>query len=260
MKATWSPGWVHERREPAFIGGDNEVGMPLVAFGKKKYLWGNMPALDILNLQDNEGTNDIKRDFALLFAASGDPRNVVKTVASLSANHKGKCQITMNDKDFDIVARNAIMLLVALHYEPEVAVPMIIHIWYSALLPSQMVQSLQANILPLIEDVCGKIANKAHDSLQAKTFVMHGRTLRLVLKKSEWAHLVTYFQIPEGLTAAEAQVLRRDVTLAPFRVDYCERAMLQFPPAVRQGDQHYRDTGILSPYGCCLIEFDSPNP
>lgn len=155
----------------------------MVQFGAKKYLWGNVPALDILNLEDNEKNVDPKHNFALLFAASGDPRNVFKTIAGLPAQHEGKCDVVLNDWDFDIVARNAIMLLVALHYDPEVAVPMIIHIWYSALLPSGMVQSLQFDILPMIEEVCGKIKSKARDSLQSKTFIIRGRTLRLVLKK-----------------------------------------------------------------------------
>lgn len=232
----------------------------MVQFGAKKYLWGNVPALDILNLEDNEKNVDPKHNFALLFAASGDPRNVFKTIAGLPAQHEGKCDVVLNDWDFDIVARNAIMLLVALHYDPEVAVPMIIHIWYSALLPSGMVQSLQFDILPMIEEVCGKIKSKARDSLQSKTFIIRGRTLRLVLKKEDWMNLMAYFQVPEGLSAKEAQMLRHDIVLAPARVDYRERAMLQWPPALRLGEMYFRSAGVFLPFGCSLAAFDTPNP
>ncbi|KAF1362388.1 hypothetical protein EJ07DRAFT_174795 [Lizonia empirigonia] len=256
MKESWTPGWHREYRTPAFIGD----GPPMVQFGAKKYLWGNMPALDILNLKDNEKDIDPKHNFALLFAASGDPRNVFKTIVGLPVQHEGKCDVVLNDWDFDIVARNAIMLLVALHYDPEVAVPMIIHIWYSALLPSGMVQSLQSDILPMIEEVCGKIKSKARDSLQSKTFTIRGRTLRLVLKKEEWMNLVAYIQVPEGLSAKEAQMLRHDIVLAPARIDYRERAMLQWPPALRVGEMYFRSSGVLLPLGCSLAAFDTPNP
>jgi hypothetical protein len=261
MKDSWSPEWHVKNRLPAFIdNGSHTAQFGQEKFGQKKYLWGNIPALDVLNLAENEGATVNERDFALLFAASGDLRNVVKTIAGLEADHKGKCTVVINDMDFDIVARNAIMLLVSLYYEVEVAVPMIIHIWYSALLPLEMLQALQSDILPLIEDTCNKIANKARTSLQAKTFTIRGRRLRLVLKKEEWTRLVTFFQVPEGLSADSAQAIRRRITLAPSRIDYRERAMLHWPPALRVGETYFRESGILLPYGCSVAAFDTPNP
>jgi hypothetical protein len=44
-------------------------------------------------------------------AASDDPRNVVKTVASLTQVYTKKPFVAINDKDFDVMARNAIMFL-----------------------------------------------------------------------------------------------------------------------------------------------------
>ncbi|CAO1606373.1 hypothetical protein XANCAGTX0491_009870 [Xanthoria calcicola] len=68
MKATWRPSWIIEAREPAFIGGGEEAPIvDMVSHGKQKYLWGNVPALDLLNLQQNEGF-DFTEDLRLLFA------------------------------------------------------------------------------------------------------------------------------------------------------------------------------------------------
>ena len=65
--------------------------------------------------------------------ASGDFRNVVKTLASLPRTYTGDLLFAINDLDMDIVARNVIMLLLALMVEdPEQAVQTIVHIWYSA--------------------------------------------------------------------------------------------------------------------------------
>ena len=39
----------------------------VIAYGGGKYLWGNVPALDILNLREHEGIGT-SRDLRLLFA------------------------------------------------------------------------------------------------------------------------------------------------------------------------------------------------
>jgi hypothetical protein len=256
MKDKWVPDWYLSRREPAFIGN----GPPMVTFGVLKYLWGNMPALDVLALSKNEGVKDLGRDLHLLFAASGDIRNLVKTVAGISSQHRGECVVVLNDKDFTLVARNTIMLLTALHFDVDTAVPIMIHLWYSALIPASMLEALQTHILPLVADVCKKIGNKPAGSLQAKTFTFGGRTLRLVLRKEEWSRLAGYFKVPSGIDAKAANDLRRRVTLAPERLDYRERAMIQWSPALRQVDRKFREEGVLLPYGCSTAAFDTPNP
>lgn len=63
MKNTWSPAWYAEGRIPDFIND----GLPFVSFGGTKYLWGNMPAIDVLALEQNEGP-DRAKDMNLLFA------------------------------------------------------------------------------------------------------------------------------------------------------------------------------------------------
>jgi hypothetical protein len=220
-----------------------------------------MPAIDLLNIQENEGKEDaMRRDIALLFVASGDLRNVVKTIVGLPEDHKGECMAVINDKEFIIVARNVIMLLVAMYFDPEVATPIIIRLWYSAFLPVVMVQTLQSHIMPLFEDVCGKIKTKPASSLQAKTFTINNHRLRIILKKEEWSELVKYFSAPETLTVEEANSVRRRVTLAPERIDYRDRAKLQWSRALRQVDTHFRETGVFLPYGCSLEAFDTPNP
>lgn len=85
MAKTYTPGWVLEGRTPSFV---NQGGLPKT-FGVIQYLWGNMPALDILNIKDNEGLDDVHRDVPLLFAASGDIINVVKTVVNIPKGNDG---------------------------------------------------------------------------------------------------------------------------------------------------------------------------
>jgi hypothetical protein len=64
LKADWQPAWVRENRPPAFLGGP-----PVDQFGKSSnYLWGNVSAIDCLNVLHNEGLGPSTTDFKLCFA------------------------------------------------------------------------------------------------------------------------------------------------------------------------------------------------
>ena len=69
-KQAWQPGWIAEGRPPAFFGGP-----PVTIFGAKKYLWGNVPAYDVLQLSSNEG-KAYKGDIRLLFAGASSETNL----------------------------------------------------------------------------------------------------------------------------------------------------------------------------------------
>lgn len=52
---------------PHFIDSTDEEHTPVSMHGGSKYLWGNIPALDLLQLKDNEG-EDYSQDLSLLLA------------------------------------------------------------------------------------------------------------------------------------------------------------------------------------------------
>jgi hypothetical protein len=66
MKATWKPAWNLENREPQFVNTTND-GILMCIFGNQKYLWGNVPAIDVVNHLQNEG-KDLPETFNFLFA------------------------------------------------------------------------------------------------------------------------------------------------------------------------------------------------
>ncbi|CAF3612824.1 unnamed protein product [Fusarium graminearum] len=255
-KETWTPNWILTNRIPAFIG-----NMPTITFGGKKYLWGNVPALDVLQLGSNEGDN-YQGQLNLLFAASGDLRNVVKTVVGLPSTYGQTINIVMNDRDLDVVARNAIMLLLALTAEgQDEVIDCIIHVWYSAFLRKSDVDIINQKVRPLLKEVCDKIKGQPPNTYLGKTWVFgHQRSLRLVLEKSSWEGLLALIDVPKGLTADKANIIRTAVTLADSRVDYRDRAYLFFPPAHRVARHRFREDGLLLPFGTCRTEFRLPNP
>ncbi|ESZ89522.1 hypothetical protein SBOR_10092 [Sclerotinia borealis F-4128] len=265
MKESWKPQWRVENRQPAFIrqGGDasNSYQKPvtMVGFGEKKYLWGNVPAIDMVQYCNNEG-EQLPNEFNLLFAASGDIRNFVKSVNGLPAAYLGKCEVVINDKDLDVVARNAIMLLTALVFDPVEAADIMLHIWYSAFILESALHKLQEKILPLIEDICRKIRGRSETFLQAKDWTFGTRTLTLILPKASWDLLPSFLKVPDGLTASQAQKVMVETTLSSSRRDHAERILCTRPPAWRVGATKFRTNGILLPFGQSRKDFNTPNP
>ncbi|TLS24977.1 hypothetical protein PpBr36_06924 [Pyricularia pennisetigena] len=219
-----------------------------------------MPAFDVLKLKSNEGT-DYNEQLNLLFAASGDLRNAVKTIAQIPAGYCHTVDITLNDLDLDIVARNVIMLLIALVVDnADEAVDCIIHVWYSALIRKHHLEILQKKIRPLIEDVCKKIEKKKPESIQGKTWRFGRHSLRLVLVQSAWIRLLSYLDVPLGMDNKGANRIRRAVTLAESRKDYRHRNLLLDTPSHRVAKHRFWEDGILLPFGLRRDDFVEPNP
>jgi hypothetical protein len=204
--------------------------------------------------------------------ASGDLRHVVKTIANLPDGITQQISVTINDREFDVVARNTILLLLALTAQGSTdiqgtTIPLdiseaLIHVWYSALIPSSIMSHLQDRVKPMIVDVCSRIANKPPNTILAKTWEFSaGRTLRLVLKKEDWLKLPGFLDIPNDMTLGHATQIRRAVTLAPERGDYRDRWYFKdASPFIRIAKQRFREDGLLLPFGHPRMAFDIPNP
>lgn len=223
-----------------------------------------MPAIDILQLEKNESTA-YAENIALLFAASGDLRNVVKTIADLPTEFNHQLHVTINDREFEVVARNIILLLFALasledlsstspdHQAVTVQIAeILIHVWYSVFLPNAMLSQIQRNVKPLISQVCAKIIGKTPDSVLGKTwtFTSPGSTIRLVLRQKEWLRLEKCLDIPQSLTRGKARDIRAATMMAPERQDFRDRWYYKdATPFMRIAKQRFREDGLLLPFG-----------
>ena len=194
---------------------------------------------------------------------------MVKTVTSLPKEFKNRVHITINDREFEVVARNVILLLFAFvsledtspSSVPDIAASLI-HIWYSAFLPTNLLSSLKAKVQPLIGAVCAQMEIKPPDTLLGKTWTfLEGSTLRLVLQQKEWLRLHQFLDVPNGLTLEKARSIRAATVLAPERLDYRERWYYKdATPSMRLAKQRFREDGLLLPFGHPRTGFDVPNP
>ena len=192
--------------------------------------------------------------------ASGDLRNIIKTATSIPSAYSGTLSLSVNDRDFDIVARNIILILVASTIEDErKASHCILHLWYSALIRRGDLELLTEFVLPLFQDVNNKIASRGSTSLFRKTWKFEAGEISVILPVKEWKRLAAYCTPPELLTTARASIIRAAVTMANARKDYRERNLFAQKPADRVCQQKFLEDGILLPFGHSREEFVIPN-
>ncbi|KNG89153.1 hypothetical protein ANOM_002986 [Aspergillus nomiae NRRL 13137] len=257
-KAAWRPAWEVENRVPHFIDNSDEEHTPVAMHGGSKYLWGNVPAFDLLQLKDNEG-EDYSRDLSLLLAASGDLRNLVKTIVSLPGSYRGRIHIDINDRDETVVARNLVFLLVAFHLPPDVASVAILHLWYSAFLPESLLQSVRGAVFPAISEFLAADPVQAASVLQ-KMWSCRSSTLSAALSRTEWDRVLSYLPEAPDISYEKAAALHESITLAHSRRDYRDRALFPLHPSWRLSLWKFRSDGILLPFGASREDFRVPNP
>lgn len=195
--------------------------------------------------------------------ASGDLRNVVKTFADLPATSTNQIEVTLNDGMFEIVARNVIILLIALLVEDvEEAIECIIHVWYSALIRKSDMKILQKVVLPEIQEVCNIIEAEPNPegSLHFRHLQVGKAHLMIDLPEELWFALRDFVQIPKGLTAKRANAIRQSVTLSRDNQDLNDRTRLYQSGGHRLAHARFREDGLLLPFGARRDEFNQPNP
>ncbi|CAH0056152.1 unnamed protein product [Clonostachys solani] len=255
MSKTWKPAWTVENRTPDFV---QEV-IKSFEFGGSKYLWGNVPAIDVLRLDKNEGVS-YDKELNVLFAASGDLRNVIATITSLPDSFDKGLSAVLNDKEFDVVARNAIMLLLCLTInDPEEAASAITHIWYSSSIWESHMNLLQENIRPLIAKVCAETEGNSQDALLV-TWKFGPSSLQLALSNDDWKRLLNFLKVPAGLTVDRANEIRTAVTLAKECRDFRDRKYATMPCAHRLAEERFRQDGLMVPFAGSRKPYTVPNP
>ncbi|KAJ5189293.1 hypothetical protein N7491_005621 [Penicillium cf. griseofulvum] len=254
---SWKPGWHTEKREPTFLK-KRDPSESNTNEGRISW-WGAMPAVDLLKLDANEG-QDAPPKIRILLASSHDIRNMVKTIARLPVTYSGQCEIVMNGIHSGIFCQNVVLVLVAFHFRPEEATPIMVHLWYSAMIPASVLEALQAKLLPLIQEVCAEAAQKRSVPIFKMAWKKNKASLQVELPRHEWERLREYLQVPSRLSATTAARNRQEVTMAPKREDELHRFLYAQPQYWRVSSMKFRSDGILLPFGCSREAFDTPNP
>lgn len=250
-----------------------------------------MPANDILSLASNEGAS-FQGDLALVFpglslaflsstprltpltfAASGDLRNLVRTINELPADYSGELKVVLNDHNPYIVARNlTLLLLLATTDDPVEGAEIALHYWYSAFVPFLHT----AKVFAVISDFLAKglPTNGTSSTPLTPTSILH-TTLsphalgiiiatmilegvdspsKAVSATDEFNRIM--FVVPAPTLPAFLTKLCR---LAPARVDYRDRFLAGLKPSHRVAYMKFRRSGLVLPFGAGSAAFDTVN-
>ena len=204
-------------------------------------------------------------NIAECLVACDDLGNVVKTISQLPETFEALTTIVLTCNNFDHVARSCILLLIATNFEPATASTMMLHIWYSLLLPRSMLQQLRTVILPLIEDICAKVKFKPTaledpDLLFSKVWTFAGCSIRLTLKQQHWNALLRYFEVPEFMTKDQARQTQLTGHTSANKVNERETRLFSMIPEWRICFSRFQEDGLLLPFEAPREQFDTPNP
>ncbi|KAF8137398.1 hypothetical protein EV363DRAFT_1394947 [Boletus edulis] len=251
----WKPGWMIEGREPSFI--DKTSTSTAEEFASRfqdrlsigSSLWGNVPAMDIVNLPNNE--KDLKTDLSLAFAASGDIRNVVATVNALESDYSGQLNILLNDLNPYIVSRNIALLLILGTVSDEViAADIALHFWYSVFLPMEYRLRILSVVSTLVKKSSSSGPIVAPLGLHSTLTCLVSSDVRKLLIEN----------VGPVMTPDQAQIEYKRVRKAPSRADFRDRMYMGLRPSHRLAFLEYRRFGIILPFGALNAHCNVPNP
>lgn len=256
--------------------------------GPQQHLFGNLPAVDLLNLKHNEGLEfaTSNQGISLLLAASGDLRHLVKTVAEMpesAANGNTiNLNVGINDIEFHIVARNIIVLLYVFASLDDLAATTdpsgltnaalidqvadnVLHFWHSAFLTNDTLSQMTSRVGPFIELVCNSFEQELPNQMQEQSWkfctTKNSNQIRLQvsLKRKDWWRLLKFMKV--GTTLESARKIRDNVISDPAWKDVDEALLYgDCNPFTRVARQKFRQDGMLLPYSHSRESFDVPNP
>lgn len=241
--------WLVEGRTPAFVDSSGGPGPSHQPFGlSPSYLWGNTAAIDCLNISHNEQASGVSQDFKLCFAASGDLRNLIKTINGLPEDYSGKCDILFNDLNPLIVGHNLVILNALLNrgIPLEEASELALHLMYSPFITKPASLFLNSAIGFLCNaPLSGNLSHGGPGTLLA---LMQAGTLERTINM-----LRSTYDRKAALQGYHGIMLNAQ------RQDYRDRYISTLRPDHRLAFSRFRHQGVLAPFWLDTIHFTEPN-
>jgi hypothetical protein len=249
MGVVWKPAWVREGRRPKWMS-----DRPFSEARPSEHLWGNMPAFSLL--PESEATRrilDRGEEVRLCFAASGDLRNVVDTIAGLPAGYKGKVRVLVNDFSPKIACRNFLLLQVLGQLGLQ-GVDLAIALWYSLALTGEQHMALSLLISKL--EVVG-VVKGTREASWAFRQSDSGASITAHFEKRVWTALLEMMTSQWTLQSATND--RNARLLDPERRDFAGRVLQTLQPWHRIAVSEFRSFGLVLPYGALNAHHHTPN-
>ncbi|KAF7309412.1 DUF4470 domain-containing protein [Mycena indigotica] len=252
LSKNWQPAWVVEGREPIFLHPFNSV----ILYRLSHDMWGNVPAMDCLQIKNNEEQSGAFDDLKLCFPASADIRDMIRTVNSLPHNFTGYCDILLNDTNPILLNRTLVILFILLSSGPslEEAAEFCTHLLYSAALPG----AGAAYVKRCVDFIYGGGGEHEADLSFQRSLDTRGEgKLYSVQPSTGIKRLLEMCQSSYPLATALKGM--REITLSPDQLDFREKYYATLKPAHRMSFHRFQETGILVPFAHNTVNFTEPN-
>lgn len=189
-------------------------------------------------------------------AASGDLRNVVKSINALPCDYNGTCTVVINDINRYVAARNLLFLCMLCDTtgpSPEETAEAVVHLWYSAALTQNQstylgfwMKRLFDRALP--DDAPCIIDTPSLRSTSDVRFLYPRSTTKL--GKAILGSSYSWSQAKEDMVA---------ICFAASRVDYRERRLANLRPRHRVAHIYWMRSGMVLPLGESIHNVTQPN-
>jgi Domain of unknown function (DUF4470) len=190
----------------------------------------------------------------MMYLASGDIRNMIRTVNGLPEDYRGKCEILCNDRNPIVANRNLVILFALLTDGPSPveAAELATHLMYSSVLPIPMATFFYRCIDTIYA------ADAAEGAISTIALNTRGKgKLYSIQTSKDMRRIVDMFlstyELPKALTSMHG------IMLNPSREDYRDRYMSILQPAHRLGFLRFRTSGVLAPFFADVTHFTQPN-
>ncbi|KAF7317650.1 DUF4470 domain-containing protein [Mycena kentingensis (nom. inval.)] len=254
LSKSWQPSWISEGREPIFLYPSNSVTLYRPSFD----FWGDLPAMDVLRLSNNETTDKFAAldDLKLCFAASSDIRDMIRTVNSLPYDYPGYCDILLNDTSSVLLNRTLIILFILLSSGPslEEAAEFCTHLMYSAALPGAGAEYVNR----CVNFIYGTGGEYEADLSFQRSLDTRGEGKLYCVQPSTGTKRISEM-CHSTYSLATALKNMKEITLTSDRVDFREKYYAALQPSHRMGFHRFRETGILVPFSHNTSNFTEPN-
>lgn len=194
--------------------------------------------------------------YLTLLTASGDIRNLVRTINGLPDDYSGKCDILFNDYDPIVSHRNWIILHTLL--QPEIpihaAVNLAIHLMYSAALSPEA----NAHLYRSITILYGQALVDDKQPITQRQLATRGEGMLCMVAPTE--DLQQFLKMPLSTYGyKDAMKNMRSSLLHHSRVDYRDRHLASLTPGHRMAWTRYKESGVLGPYSAETKHLTEPN-
>lgn len=164
-------------------------------------------------------------------------------------------RILLNDLDEIVASRCVMFLILALSDKPEQAAEKLLHLWYSAFLPKDLLSQVVSDFK--------KVPEKRFVHAELKKFI-----------KMQWTNnektqsVITTSKITEELekhlctsrTLSECELARKRRVLSPDVFDDMETNMFAMNAFRRVSYMRFINTGVVLPIAASTDSFTEPNP